>query len=140
MSEMWKLRKLLFPRKKQTLPSAKMNYKGKLVSEPEELKSLLAYEYGQVRLRKRPVHPLHKKIVPIRKKLLSLKLKSAIKKKTPPFQMNDLDFVLKGLKTNKARDPEGIERTIFKRTIIGSNLRISLLQLFNKIKTSGEIP
>ena len=37
LSEMWKLKKLLFPRKKQTLPPAKMNYKGKLVSEPEEL-------------------------------------------------------------------------------------------------------
>ena len=85
LSEMWKLKKLLFPRKKQTLLSAKINYKGKLVSEPEELKSLLSYEYGQVRLRKRPIHPLHKKIVPIRKKLLSLKLKCAMKKKTPPF-------------------------------------------------------
>ena len=54
--------------------------------------------------------------------------------------MKDLDDVLKSLKSNKARDPEGIDRTIFKTEIIGSNLKESLLELFNKIKNKQEIP
>ena len=83
---MWKLKKSLFPRKSPSLPSAKTNYNGKLVSEPEELKALLAFEYGKVRLRKRPAHPLHKQIVQIRKKLLGLKLKHALQKKDTRLQ------------------------------------------------------
>ena len=97
-------------------------------------------EYGKVRLRKRPVHPLHKALKPMRVKLLAMKLSLALKKKTPKLQMEDLDKVLKGLKSNKARDPDGLARIIFKSSSIGSNLKISLLNLFNEFKTKCEIP
>ena len=60
------------------------------------------------------------------------------KRKTKPFQMEELEEVLKGLKTNKARDPEGISRTIFKNNVIGTNLIESLLILFNKLKSAGK--
>ena len=43
-----------------TLPTAKIKFQGKIVSEPNELTKLLGEEYGKVRLRKRPVHPLNK--------------------------------------------------------------------------------
>ena len=49
-------------------------------------------------------------------------------------------MVLKGLKTNKARDTEGLARTIFKTPIIGTNMKESLLKLFNNMKSKGEIP
>ena len=64
----------------------------------------------------------------------------AEKKATKPFKMTDLEEVLNGLKSNKARDPEGIERIIFKSTVIGSNLKNSMLKMFNNIKVSKEIP
>ena len=54
--------------------------------------------------------------------------------------MQDLDKVLKDLKSNKSRDPEGIERIIFKNTVIGANLKESLLNLLNHIKETHEIP
>ena len=57
-----------------------------------------------------------------------------------PFKMEELEEVLKGLKTNKARDPKGISRTIFKNNVIGTNLKESLLILFNKLKSAGKIP
>lgn len=38
LSEMWKMKKSLFPKKTPTLPTAKYNYFGRLVSEPNELK------------------------------------------------------------------------------------------------------
>ena len=50
----------------------------------------------------------------------------AEKTHTKPFKMKDLDDILRDLKSNKARDPEGIKRIIFKSTIIGSNLKKSL--------------
>ena len=48
--------------------------------------------------------------------------------------MKDLEEVLNGLKSNKARDTEGLERIIFKSTVIGSNLKNSILKMFNNIK------
>ena len=114
MSEMWKLKKKLFPKKACALPSAKINYRGKIVTEPKELKKLIGEEYGRVRLRKRPTHPLNQEGKQIRKLLLKLKLMIASQRKTPPFQMKDLEKVLKSLKHKKARGPEGLSRTIFK--------------------------
>ena len=54
--------------------------------------------------------------------------------------MEDLDKVLKVLKSNKARDPEGINRAIFKNTVIASNLQESLLALLNNVKDTKTIP
>ena len=59
LSEMWKLKKSLFPKKPSTLPTAKINYQRKLVSEPNELIKLIGEEYGKTWLRKRPTHPLN---------------------------------------------------------------------------------
>jgi hypothetical protein len=54
--------------------------------------------------------------------------------------MEDLEAVLKTLKSKEARDPEGIDRAIFKTHMIGSNLKKSVLKLFNVIKSKQEIP
>ena len=60
----------------------------------------------------------------------------AEKKPTKPLKMKYCDNILKDPKSNKARDPEGIERIIFKSTIIGSKLKNSLLKMFNNIKVT----
>ena len=85
VSEMWKLKQSIFPKKTPTLPSSKINHQGKLISEPSELVELLGMEYGKVRLRKRPIHPKHKALKPMREKLLKMKLNSASNKKTLNF-------------------------------------------------------
>ena len=54
--------------------------------------------------------------------------------------MEDLENVLKDLKKNKSRDSEGIDRLIFKNTVCGSNLKVSLLKLLNNIKEIQIIP
>ena len=136
LSEMWKLKKRMFSRKASMLPSSKMNYRGKIVTEPKELTKLIGEEYGRVRLRKRPSHPLNLRGKATRKILLKLKLLKAKGTKTEPFAMKDLEIVLSGLKEQKAGGPEGLSRTIFKNTVIGSNLKESLLTLFNKLKDS----
>ena len=140
LAEMWNFKKNMFPKIACTLPSAKINYQGKLVTEPTELTKLIGEEYGRVRLRKRPSHPLNLEGKQTRKTLLKLKLLIAKQRKTQPFQMKDLESVLRGLKRMKARGPEGLSRTIFKESVIGSNIKDSLLNMFNKLKETGEIP
>ena len=41
LSEMWNLKKKLFPKKPSTLPSSKIDYRGKLVTESKELTLLI---------------------------------------------------------------------------------------------------
>ena len=61
VSQMWKLLKKLWPKVGKSLPTAKRNHKGKIVSGARELKVLLAKEYRE-RLRTRPVRPDLKQI------------------------------------------------------------------------------
>ena len=48
LSEMWKMKKSVFPKKAHTLPLAKLNYVGRIVSEPQEITKLLSEEYGKL--------------------------------------------------------------------------------------------
>ena len=93
VTEMWKLKKKLWPKKKCALPVAKRNHQGKMVSSPHDLRSLLLKEYKE-RLRTRPCHPDMKVIKPFRNKLIKIKLKVARQNQTKPFKMQDLDKVL----------------------------------------------
>ena len=137
--EMWNLKKKTWPKKKNSLPVGKKNHKGKFVTAPEDLRKLLLKEYKE-RLRPRQIHPKMKMAKSMRLKLIKLKLEMAKKSQSEPFQMDDLEIVLKNLKSGKSRDPKGISREIFQPSIIGSNLKQSLLTLFNKIKQQGTIP
>ena len=75
-----------------------------------------------------------------RKILLTLKMEVAKNKVPTPFAMKDLQTVLKTLKPNKSGDPEGIDRTVFRMNTVGNDLKLSLLILFNHLKTSGIVP
>ena len=51
--------------------------------------------------------------------------------------MEKLEFVSKVSKTGKVRDPEGMVRVLFRPNIIGTDLKISLLQILNRVKETG---
>ena len=139
VKEMWNLKKKLWPKHKESIPTGKINHFGKLVTGPEEIKALLHKEYKE-RLRPRPIHPNLKHIEEIKNKSFEVKLEDAKKHKSPDWTMGDLENVLKSVNQNKARDPHGLNRSIFHISCIGDNLKESLLILFNKIKKEGEIP
>ena len=80
VSKTLKLKKSLFPKKPMSVPAAKLNYQNKIVSHPKELTKLLGEEYGIVRLRKRPTHPLLIKGRSIRNNILKTKLRLSYKK------------------------------------------------------------
>ena len=69
---MWKLKKKLWPKIKSSIPSGKFNHQGRLVTSPDEMKTLLAKEYSE-RLRPRPEHPDKKNIFSEKGKFISLK-------------------------------------------------------------------
>ena len=56
VSEMWKTKKKLWPKKIQSIPTGKINHKGKLLTGSEDIKKFLEKEYRE-RLRPRPTHP-----------------------------------------------------------------------------------
>ena len=63
-------------------------------------------------------------------------MKLASQNTTEPWSIEDLDIVLKGLKTNKSRDPLGYLNELFKPGVIGDDLKLGLLKLMNRIGES----
>ena len=138
MSKMWLLLKKIWP-KHNSLATAKKNHLGKIISNPKKLKSLLLKEYRE-RLRSRPVKNEMKDIMIMKQKILNSKMKLASCNKTPDWTIKDLNIALRNLKNNKSRDFEGLSNEIFKNNIIGSDLKSSLLIMFNNLKRNGQIP
>ena len=56
ITEMWKLKQSIWPKRQETLPTGKYNNQGQIVTDSEELKNLYAKEFKE-RLRKRPSLP-----------------------------------------------------------------------------------
>ena len=61
LQEVWKTMEKLWPKSGHSLPTAKKNHVGKVISEPKKLKALLAKEYKE-RLRMRPLRPDFQKL------------------------------------------------------------------------------
>ena len=139
ISEVWKTLRKLWPKCGTSLPSAKKNHKGKVISCPRALKKLLVKEYKQ-RLRCRPSRPdLQDKDV-CKNIIFQLKLKLAQSQKSSDWNMKDLEKALNDLKRKKSRDHEGFINEIFKLDVIGDDLKHSLLIMFNKLKKEQMIP
>ena len=126
-------------KKKLNSPSAKYNHKGKLITDPKQLKTTLAKEYKD-RLRQRPVRPDLIEMKQLRNKLIKLKLQDSRQRKSKSWTMEDLEIVLKSLKKGKSRGPGGLSNELFKNPVIGMDLKKSLLMMVNKIKENIFIP
>ena len=135
----WKAKQKYFPKIKPNLPVGKKNLKKQMITNPEELKQLYLDTF-KYRLRQRPVKPGFENILDLQEELFKLRLESAKKKKTAPWNMKDLDLALRSLKRGKCRDPDGLLREIFKEGVIGEDLKSSLLVMLNKIKMTGYFP
>jgi hypothetical protein len=89
LKEVWKVLKKIEPKHKNSLPIAKRNHKGNLVSSPYEIKKLLSKEYKQ-RLRSRPLRPDLGDLKERRKKFFEMQLNLAELSKSPPWKMSKL--------------------------------------------------
>ena len=133
MPQMWKLLKKIWPKVGISLPTAKRNHMGKIVSGARELKILLAKEYRE-RLRTRPVRPDLSQLKARKNRIFQIKMRLAEGRKSPDWTMLDLENALARLKNNKSRDYDGLINEIFKKPVIGEDLKTSILEMCNSLK------
>ena len=136
---MWKAKKRMFPKHTKPLPVAKVDSNGRLVSNPEELKSLYLDTYIH-RLRHRPIRPELKELEILKMELFIKRLHLVKLQMVQPWTLKHLKEVLQSLKNNKSRDPHNLINELFKPENVGSDLEYSLLLLLNKIKQTCKIP
>ena len=93
LSKLWQIFKKMSPKSFNSLPVAKQNYKGKIISNPKELKTLLAREYKD-RLRSRPIRPDLIQLKMRKRKIFKMKMKLAECRRSPLWKMSDMDLAL----------------------------------------------
>ena len=137
-SGLWKLKQKLCPSITDP-PMAKHDKEGNLVTAPESLKKLYLQTYTE-RLSHREMKADYLDIYFLKSELWSSRLANIKKIKSPDWDMDQLDYVLRSLKNNKSMDPNGMINETFKEGCIGSDLKEALLIMFNKVKQKHIIP
>ena len=118
---MWKLKNELCPNSADP-PMAKRDKYGTLISAPSLLKKLYLDTYTE-RLRNREIRPEITDLYEMKCELWKLQFEALKTRKSRPWEVSDLDKVLKKLKNNKTRDPQGLINEIFKPGVIGMDLK-----------------
>ena len=75
-----------------------------------------------------------------REQLAKLRLEQAAMNKTPDWDLADLTEAIKSFKNNKSSDAFGFINELFKPSVIGSDLKLELPKLMNKIKETQVYP
>ena len=135
---MWKLKKSLHPLQSDP-PMAKYDKSGNLITAPPLLRKLYLDTYVH-RLRHREIRPELTEVYRLKTTLWNRRLEVLKSNKTQNWTLDDLTKTLKGLKNNKARDPDGYINEIFNPNVIGSNLKGGLLHLANGVKEEQFFP
>ena len=97
------------------------------------------HEFTQ-RLRKRSCKPGMETKIEEKEESFEKVLKEAQESPCPDWTSEELDKVLKSLKKDQARDPDGLINEIFTYDNIGKDLKQSLLILCNKIRNEKHYP
>ena len=136
---MWKMKKKMFQNKRNISILAKKNKKGKLITNPTELKNLYLKTFMD-RLRHRRIKPGFETLRLLKEYLCAKRLELTLQNKTQKINRKSFDLVLKQLKNNRARDPHGLRNEMFKVNAIGDDLKESLYLMCSRIKDTLEIP
>ena len=128
----WKLKNRFSPKIKPSIPIAKMNLANKIITNPVELKKVYVKHF-QHRMRTRPILDKYKSYESAIQNRFSDILNFTNENKYPDWSMQNLEDVLKSLKRSQSPDSMGLVNELFMLENIGTDLKISLLQLFNKI-------
>ena len=134
--KLWKILKRKSPKNKPSIPIGKKDSKGNLISNHLGLKKLYLKTYKQ-RLRNRPIQTGFEELQELKMVLFKLRKNLCKNRETEPWEMKNLEKAIKTLKIEKARDPNGWINELFKEGVAGNNLKLSMLKLFNKIKTEN---
>ena len=134
----WEIKKKIL-RRKNDPPMGKKDANGNLVTNYEGLKDLYLSHFENI-LKNREINEELKSLKEMKETLWEERLKGLSKMVTPDWTMKQLEKVLKSLKNNKSRDPEGLIAEIFKEEVAGSDLKRSLLLFLNKVKKNQDYP
>ena len=108
-------------------------------TDHEELKHLYLETYKN-RMRNRPIKEKLCDIKNMKNNLFNTRLILASENRSKDWELKDLEAALNSLKPNKSRDPHGWVNELFTNGVAGHNLKLSLLNMFNTIKKTNEIP
>ena len=116
-------------------PTAIMDTRGNLVTSRSGIEKLTVEMYqDRVKPWEIALHEMQ------REQLCEKRLKEAHDNKTPPWKIEDVDAVLRQLKTKKSRDPLGLANELFKPENAGDDLKLAVLKLMNQIKNQQVVP
>ena len=136
---LWKLLRKKSIKCQPQVPIGKLDKNKQIVTNHEGLKGLYINTYLE-RLENRPIMPGFEELKELKMMLFSLRLTLCSYRKSEEWTINDLEIVLSSLKNNKARDPNGWINEIFKSDVAGNDLKLSMLHLFNQIKSESSFP
>jgi len=136
---LWSAKNCLIPKDRKYNDIALIDRKVNFITDPEGIKELCLNEMIE-RLRHRKMHPDLANLHKLKEMLCHKRLAIAAQKKSAPWTQAEVDKVLKSLKNNKCRDPQGLINEIFKPGSAGTDLKLSLLKLFNGMKETQQIP
>ena len=136
--QLWKLKKKLSPRPSEP-PTAMESDNGVLLTAPDQIANEAVKHYTKL-LENKPMAEKHKDIQTVKENLCEIRLKTAANNKTEPWTTEDVKCVLRYLKRNKSRDPQGFANEVFKPDVAGNDLVLAITILMNKIKEQQKIP
>ena len=90
---MWKNMRKIWPKFGSNLPTAKKDHNDKIITDPKELRILLAKEYKE-RLRTRPTRPDFDESEKFKNMIFNLKMKIASSNNSPDWSVADLEKAL----------------------------------------------
>ena len=129
----------IFPEISTPFPVPKKNLHGQLITNPNELKSVYL-EHFAFRMRNRPIiSELNNYAKDIKVQMNNI-LNVTKHENSPDWTCQDLDRVLRSLKSSQSPDTMNLVNEIFMMKNIGGNLKMSLLNLFNLMKNNQFIP
>ena len=136
--QIWKLKKKICPRSKDP-PTAMLDDKGNLLTDNKAIERRAVEVYKQ-RLTGNKIVDNLTELEKDTNKLCSNRLKLCKERKSEPWDMSDLEEVLKKLGREKSRDASGYANEIFMLSVAGEDLQLAVLRLLNMIKDQQCFP
>ena len=137
-AKLWKLKKKLAPQIKEA-PSSICDEGGNTITSSEDLKKHTLNHYMKV-LENRPMRSEHNEMQKDKEELCKVRIEIAKRNRSEPWNMKELETVLKYLKKKKSRDPNDLANELFHYGTAGEDMKEAILHIMNKIKDDLKIP
>ena len=136
--QIWKLKKKLCPRSTDP-PTAMLDKEGNLLTGNKAIERRAVEVYRQ-RLAGNQMAENLAELEKDSNKLCRNRLKICKERKSNPWDISDLQEVLKKLGRDKSRDGSGYANELFMISIAGDDLQLAVLKLLNMIKDKQQFP